>query len=134
MQLARQAAQITAGVPGHTVRWCSYVLTVALINAGDLTAADEVCATGLARSRDAGDVQNQEFLLPYMVTLEVHAGRVGDAAAHLREGLQIAVQTGGRGDLLACLDSCGYLCAATGRPPRPPRCGPRRPRLSRHEG
>ena len=59
MQLARQAAQITAGVPGQIVRWCSYVLTIALINAGDLAAADEVCAAGLARSRDAGDVQTQ---------------------------------------------------------------------------
>ena len=134
VQLARQAAQITAGVPGHTVRWCSYVLTIALVNAGDLTAADEVCAAGLARSRDAGDVQNQEFLLPYMVTLDLHAGRVGDAAAHLREGLQIAVRTGGRGDLLVCLDSCGYLCAATGRPAEAATMWAAWAALSRHEG
>ncbi len=116
VQLARQAAQITAGVPGQIVRWCSYVLTIALINAGDLTAANEVCATGLARSRDAGDVQTQEQLLPYMVVLDVHAGRVEDAAAHLSDGLQIAVRVGSPGGLLECLDGCGYLCAATGRP------------------
>jgi len=116
VQLARQAAQITAGVPGQMVRWCSYVLTVALSSAGDLAVAEEVCAAGLARSRDAGDVQNQELLLPYMVMLEVHAGRIGDAAAHLREGLEVTVRAGGRSDLLTCLDSCGHLCAATGRP------------------
>ena len=117
VQLARQAAQITAGVPGQIVRWCSnYVLTIALVNAGDLAAADEVCAAGLARSRDAGDVQTQEFLLPYMVMLDLHAGRVGDAAAHLREGLEVTVRVGGRGSLHDCLDCCGYLCAATGRP------------------
>jgi predicted ATPase/DNA-binding CsgD family transcriptional regulator len=116
VQRARQAAQITAGVPGQMVRWCSYVLTVALSNAGDLAAAEEVCAAGLARSRDAGDVQNQEFLLPYMVMLDVHAGRVGDAAVHLREGLEVTVRAGGRSDLLTCLDGCGHLCAATGRP------------------
>jgi predicted ATPase/DNA-binding CsgD family transcriptional regulator len=116
VQLARQAAQITAGVPGHMVRWCSYVLTVALSSAGDLAAAEEVCAAGLARSRDVGDVQNQELLLPYTVMLEVHAGRIGDAAAHLREGLEVTVRAGGRSDLLTCLDSCGHLCAATGRP------------------
>ena len=95
VQLARQAAQITAGVPGVCVRWCSYVLTGALILAGDLAGADDVCAAGLARSRDAGDVFNQWSLLPHMVFLDVHAGRFEHAAAHLREGLQIAVRTGG---------------------------------------
>jgi predicted ATPase/DNA-binding CsgD family transcriptional regulator len=115
VQLARQAAQITAGVPGSNVRWCSYVLTGALIMAGDLAAADGVCAAGLARSRDTGDVTQQRDLLPWMVILDLHAGRVEDAAAHLREGLQITVRTGG-GDLVICLDCCGYLCAATGRP------------------
>ena len=116
VQLARQAAQITAGVPGSIVRWSSYVLTGALIAAGDMAAADEVCAAGLARSREAGDVFNQWGLLPHMVILDLHAGRVQDAAAHLREGIQIAVRTGGWIELVNCLDCCGYLCAATGRP------------------
>ena len=116
VQLARQAAQITAGVPGVFVRWCSSYLTGALIIAGDLAGADEVCAGGLARSRDAGDVVNQWSLLPDMVFLDVHAGRLGDAAAHLREELQLAVRTGGWAGLISCLDSCGFLCAATGRP------------------
>jgi hypothetical protein len=93
VQLARQAAQITAGVTGVYVRWCSYVLTGALVDAGDLAGADPVCAVGLARSRDAGDLTSQGGLLPYMVFLDVHAGRL-DAAAHLREGLQLGARTG----------------------------------------
>ena len=116
VQLARQAAQITSGVSGSLVRFSSYVLTGMLIAAGDLAAADVVCAAGLARSREAGDVFNQWGLLPQMVILDLHAGRVQDAAAHLREGLQIAVRTGGWFELVNCLDGCGYLCAATGRP------------------
>jgi tetratricopeptide (TPR) repeat protein len=116
VQLARQAVQITAGVPNVFVRWCSSYLTGALIAAGDLAAADEVCAAGLARCRDAGDVVNQWSLLPDMVFLDVHAGRLGDAAAHLREELQLAVRTGGWSGLISCLHSCGFLCAATGRP------------------
>jgi predicted ATPase/DNA-binding CsgD family transcriptional regulator len=116
VRLARQATQITAGVPGSLVRWCNYYLTDALINAGDLAAAGDVCAAGLAQSRDAGDVFNQWGLLPYMVILDLYAGRVQDAAAHLREGLQIAVRDGGWIELLNCLNCCGYLCAATGRP------------------
>jgi predicted ATPase/DNA-binding CsgD family transcriptional regulator len=116
VQLARQATQITAGVPGQYARWSSYVLTGALIMAGDLAAADGVCAAALARSRDAGDVTQQWSLLPQMVIVDLHAGRVQDAVAHLREGLQVNVRTGGWGELLGCLEACGYLCAATGRP------------------
>jgi predicted ATPase/DNA-binding CsgD family transcriptional regulator/DNA-binding XRE family transcriptional regulator len=116
VQLARQAAQVIAGVPGGAARWCSIVLTGTLIAAGDLADADDVCAAGLVRSRDAGDVFSLLGLLPHMVFLDVHAGRTGDTAAHLREGLQVAVRTGGWGALLDCLDGCGFLCAATGRP------------------
>jgi DNA-binding CsgD family transcriptional regulator len=70
----------------------------------------------LTRSRDAGDVVNQWILLPFMVLLDVHAGRLGNAAAHLREELQLAVRTGGWGGVLSSVDSCGFLCVATGRP------------------
>ena len=44
-----------------------------------------------------------------MVMLDVHAGRAGDAAAHLREGLEVTVRAGGRSELLTCLDGCGAL-------------------------
>jgi non-specific serine/threonine protein kinase len=116
VECARQATQITDGVPGWYVRWSNYVLTGTLVMAGDLAAADKVCASALGRSRDAGDVTNRWFLLPWMVILDLHAGRAQKAAAHLREGLQISLRTGGRYDLLNCLDGCGYLCADTGRP------------------
>ena len=116
VQLARQATQVTAGVPGQIARWSSYVLTIALTMAGDTAAAGDACAAGLASSRDAGDVTNQMGLLPHMVILDLHAGRVQDAAAHLREGLQIGVRTGSWLELINGLDGCGHLCAATGRP------------------
>ena len=48
--------------------------------------------------------------------LDLRAGRAGEAAARLREQLQIAVQTGVRSVLMTGLDCCGQLCAATGRP------------------
>jgi DNA-binding CsgD family transcriptional regulator len=116
VQFARQAAKITDGVPGWLVRWSGYVLTGTLVMAGDMAAAYEVCGPALARSRDVGDVTDQWFLLSWMVILDLHAGRAQDAAAHLREGLQISLRTGGLYDLLNCLDGCGYLCAETGRP------------------
>jgi DNA-binding CsgD family transcriptional regulator len=49
------------------------------------------------------------------VDLDLRAGRTGDAAAHLREGLHLAVRTGSWFELLTGLSQCGDLCAATGR-------------------
>ena len=115
VRLARQAGQITAGIPGGLVRLCSYVLTGVLAGAGDLAEAARVAAAGLARARDVGDLRNQALLLPRIADLDLRAGRTGDAAAHLREGLQIAVRTGNWLELLLGLLQCGNLCATTGR-------------------
>ncbi|HEV3291391.1 MAG TPA: LuxR C-terminal-related transcriptional regulator, partial [Streptosporangiaceae bacterium] len=115
VRLARQAGQITAGIPGGLARMCSYVLTIVLADAGDLAEAARVGAAGLARARDASDLWNQALLLPRVVDLDLRAGRTGDAAVHLREGLQLAVRTGSWLELRTGLSQCGNLCAATGR-------------------
>jgi predicted ATPase/DNA-binding CsgD family transcriptional regulator/transcriptional regulator with XRE-family HTH domain len=115
VRLARQAGRITAGISGGLARRCSSVLTIVLADAGDLAEAARAGAAGLARARDAGDLWNQAVLLPRIVDLDLRAGRTGDAAAHLREGLQVAVRTGSWLDLRFGLFQCGELCAATGR-------------------
>jgi predicted ATPase/DNA-binding CsgD family transcriptional regulator/transcriptional regulator with XRE-family HTH domain len=115
VRLARQAGQIAAGIPGGLARMCGTTLTIVLADAGDLAEAGRVGAAGLARARDAGDLWNQAVLLPRMVDLDLRAGRVEDAAAHLREGLHVAVRTGNWFELLTGLSQCGDLCAATGR-------------------
>jgi non-specific serine/threonine protein kinase len=115
VRLARQAGQIAAGVPGSLARMCSSVLTSVLADAGDLAEAARVGAAGLARARDAGDLWNQAVLLPRIVELDLRAGRTGEAAVHLREGLHLAVRAGSWFELLAGLSQCGNLCAATGR-------------------
>jgi hypothetical protein len=74
-----------------------------------------ICAAGLAQCRDAGDLQSLPNLLAEMPFLDLQAGRTDDAAAHLREALQIALRTGSRVSVLNGLDQCGHLCAATGR-------------------
>ena len=66
----------------------------ALIDAGDLAAAESACAAALARCRDTGDMTNLATLLMLMADLDVQAGRFQDAAAHLREGLQVAMRAG----------------------------------------
>jgi DNA-binding CsgD family transcriptional regulator len=104
--LAWQAARVTEGVPGVLARTCSYYLTIALVAAGDLAAAERVIVAGLAGAREAGDLLNQATLLPRMVNLDLRAGRTQDAAAHLREGLHLAVATGNWTYLTAALHHC----------------------------
>jgi predicted ATPase/DNA-binding CsgD family transcriptional regulator len=115
VQLARQAGQITAGIPGLLARSYSYVLTSVLADAGNLTEAAHAGAAGLALARDAGDLWNQALLLPRIVDLDLRAGRADDAAVHLREGLHLGVRTGSWLELRTGLSQCGNLCAATGR-------------------
>jgi len=115
VRLARQAGQITAGIPGGLARLCSYVLTIVLADAGNLAEAARAGTAGLARARDAGDLSNQANLLPRIADLDLRAGRTSDAAAHLREGLHLAMRTGAWFELLTSLSQCGDLCAATGR-------------------
>jgi hypothetical protein len=57
-RLARQAEQITADIPGWIARVRSYFLTEVLTAAGEMAAAERVCAAGLAQSREAGDLWN----------------------------------------------------------------------------
>ncbi len=102
VRLARQAGQITAGVPGVIARWCGYVLAYALIEAGDLAAAETACAAALDRSRDMDDLQHQAILLSRVVILDLEAGRLQDAAAHLREAIQLDTRTGQVGRVQQC--------------------------------
>jgi DNA-binding CsgD family transcriptional regulator len=115
VQLARQAGQIT-GIPGSMARVCRSVLTAALTDAGDLAAAGRVCAAALAWSRDAEDLWSLPVLLRQMADVDLRAGRIQDAAAHLREALQIAIRAGSQSEQLEDLQCCGFLCAAAGRP------------------
>ena len=115
LRLARQAGQITADIPGPIARACSVDLTDVLTLTGELAAAEGICTAGLAQCRDAGDLQSLPNLLTLMPFLDLQAGRTDDAAAHLREALQIALRTGSRVSVVNGLDCCGHLCAATGR-------------------
>jgi predicted ATPase/DNA-binding CsgD family transcriptional regulator/transcriptional regulator with XRE-family HTH domain len=112
-RLARQAGQVQGDIPASIARTCGMFLAQVLTETGDFAAAERLCADGLAASRDAGDLVNLQSLLARMVVLDLRAGRTEDAAAHMREALQLAVRTGLW--IAAYLDCCGFLCAATGR-------------------
>ena len=115
-QLARQGAQIP-DIPGRAPRACGYLLAGVLAEAGDLAAAEQACAATLAQARDAGDlITPRRPADGSWRMLDLRAGRTGDAAAHLREAAQLALQTGAWFTILNVLEDCGHLCAATGRP------------------
>jgi predicted ATPase/DNA-binding CsgD family transcriptional regulator len=114
VQLARQAGQIP-GVPRPSARVYGSQLAAFLAEAGDLAAAEQACAATLTQARDAGDLYALGMVLPVMADLEMQAGRLGDVTALLREAAQLSLRTGVWFAALNVLDSCAYLCAATGR-------------------
>jgi len=116
LRLARQAQQLPGDVAGALQRGVSQLITTVLAEAGDMAAAEQACAAGLARSRETGDLTALAGQLRNRVILDLRAGRAGEAAAHLREQLEIATRTGVRSLLLSGLDCCARLCAATRRP------------------
>ena len=115
VQLIRQV-QLIPGMPGWVLLAGSTVMINALIDAGDLAAAEDACAAALARCRDTGDMLDLPNLLTSMAYLDVQAGRFQDAAARLREGLQVAARAGDFfNGVLNGLLCCASLCTATKR-------------------
>ena len=116
LQLARQAQQIADDYSGSLQRGLGQIVAGVLTETGDLAAAEQACTATLASCRDVGDQANLCGVLWHLMIVDLRTGRTGEAAAHLRELLQIATQTGVRPLVHAGLDCCGHLCAATGRP------------------
>ena len=114
-RLARQAGQIP-DIPGTAGRLCGFLLAAALAEAGDVAAAGQACASTLAWARDAGDAYSLDGLLTVMADLDLRAGRADDAAGRLHEAVQLMLSSGEWFMMMAVLERCGHLCAATGRP------------------
>jgi DNA-binding CsgD family transcriptional regulator/tetratricopeptide (TPR) repeat protein len=114
VQLIRQQ-QLMTGMPAWVTLQGSIIMTGALIDAGDLGAAESACAAALAGCRDTGNMVELPLLSMMMADLDVQAGRAQDAAAHLREGLQVAMRVGDVLDYGNGLWFCAMLCTATGR-------------------
>jgi predicted ATPase/DNA-binding CsgD family transcriptional regulator len=114
-RLARQAQQLPGDAAGALQRGIGQLITMVLADAGDLAAAEEACAAGLAWSRETGDLTALAGQLRNRVILDLRAHHAGEAAAHLREQLDIATRTGVRPLLLSGLDCCARLCAVTRR-------------------
>jgi predicted ATPase/DNA-binding CsgD family transcriptional regulator len=114
---ARQAQRIDRNVISGTIaRVCDNIMGLVLIAAGEVDAAERCCAEALAGCREVGDLQTQAALLTLLGHLDLDAGRLADAAARLHESARVALRIGEETELLNCIDNCGHLCTATGRP------------------
>ena len=112
----RQAQQIDpAGLPGQLIRRCAIGLANLLCEVGGFAEALQQCARGLASAREAGDLRDQADCLELLTRLDLQAGQFHEAAAHMREGIGIAVRIGLDFMLVDCLDLCGHLCSRTHR-------------------
>jgi predicted ATPase/DNA-binding CsgD family transcriptional regulator len=114
LRFAQQMEQIQ-GIPGFAVRLRSYLMFGALMEAGDLAAAERVGAATLASARAVGDLSIVLSLLTFLVDLETRLGRPADAATYLREATNLMLRTDIRIEMMNVLFGCGELCAATGR-------------------
>jgi predicted ATPase/DNA-binding CsgD family transcriptional regulator len=113
---ARQAQRIDReSIPGGIARVCDNVLVLVLIAAGEISAAERCGFEALDHCREAGDLQTEAALLTLLGHLDLDAGRLMDAAAHLQESLQVSLRIGEQTEVLNGIDNCGHLCAATGR-------------------
>jgi len=116
LRLARQAERIAEGHADVLRRGLGEIIAGVLIEAGDLAAAERACAAALTACQEVGDQANLWLVLWHRTVLDLRTGRTDAAAAHLRELLQAAAQTGRRPLVHLGLDCCGHLCSATGRP------------------
>ena len=107
-----------------------YALTWALIAAGDLTAADPVCAATLARCREVGDLWTVAVLLPGMVLLDLEAGRIRRGTLRRTCGRRLnSIRAAAAGSGCTRPWTAAGTCAPPqAGSPRPSRYGPRSPR------
>jgi predicted ATPase/DNA-binding CsgD family transcriptional regulator len=112
----RQAQRIDqASLPGWVARHNTNSLARVLIEAGDAAEARRYCEDALAMARQAGALYDEGDCLLTLALLELHAGGLAEARAHVREVIELYEQTSTVLLLINCLDLCVDLCTAMRR-------------------
>jgi len=104
-----------ASIPGILVRRCCTGLAWALIEAGELEEAARQCARGLVLARQAGDLGTQSDTLQHLARLDLQAGRLAEATAHVRDAIELGRLTG-TPLLVDALERCGHVCVLARKP------------------
>jgi DNA-binding CsgD family transcriptional regulator/tetratricopeptide (TPR) repeat protein len=114
LEMARQVTHLK-DIPGGSARAGSKLLAGVLIFTGDFVGAEQVCVATLASARAVGHLSIVDALLSILVQSDLLSGRLTDAAAHLRESVQLMLRMGDWFEIFNILDGCGHLCVGTGR-------------------
>jgi predicted ATPase/class 3 adenylate cyclase/DNA-binding CsgD family transcriptional regulator len=102
-----------AGVPGLVLREAAIMLAVDLLDAGQTAEAHRYCADAVAMARRTGSLGGLGESLRVTADLDIMAGRMDEARAHLSQAIELCSRSGWGVVLIECLDSCTYLCTAT---------------------
>jgi predicted ATPase/DNA-binding CsgD family transcriptional regulator len=113
---ARQAQRIDpATISGTMVCECNIYLATGLVSNGEHEEARQYCADALTLARRAGYVRREAECLHLMADIELAARQLTQAQAFLRQAIELGLRQTDPYHILNCLDTCGYLCAQTGR-------------------
>jgi predicted ATPase/DNA-binding CsgD family transcriptional regulator len=117
LEWLRQALRVDpAAIPGSAQRECVSMLTLALLQSGELAEARHYGARALALARQAGALRDQANSLLLLAHIDLLERGHTDAAANLRQAIELSVRTGHGVLLIDSFDLCGHLCAQTQRP------------------
>ncbi len=117
LEWLRQAMRVDAAdVAGSARRECVSMFTLALLESGECGEARQYGTQAWELARQAGALRDQANSLLLIAHIDLLEHRPAEAAAHLREAVELSVRTGHGVLLIDCLDLCGHLCAQTRRP------------------
>lgn len=112
----RQAAQVDwTAIPGDLARGWNVFLTGFLLETGDLAGAQQSCAEGLTRAREAGDLLSEAEFSLLGARLGAESGRLVEAGPPLRDAIALATLINDQMTLIECLTIAGRICAADSR-------------------
>lgn len=102
----RAEAALEGDIPGHRARRCRSILAAVFSEAGEVGSARRLCAEGLERARELGDLTSLVSLLAESARAESLDGNPGGAAALLREAIAVACRIGAVPALAECVNQC----------------------------
>jgi predicted ATPase/DNA-binding CsgD family transcriptional regulator len=112
----RQAEDVDwTAIPGDLARGWNVFLTGFLLETGDLAGAQQSCAEGLTRAREAGDLLSEAEFSLLGARLGVESGRLVEAGPPLRDAIALATLINDQMTLIECLTIAGRICAADNR-------------------
>jgi predicted ATPase/DNA-binding CsgD family transcriptional regulator len=113
---AQQACHIDpANLSGTVARNCRFRLARALIETGEVAAAQHTCAEMLISARAVGDLPFEAQVMHVLTLADMRAGQLAAAWEHLGIALRLSTRSRRQLVIRTCLADGAELCALAGR-------------------